>query len=86
MLMDIEAAQDAETIARLKKEKHDLKYELYQIRQRVDKLEQENIEHRKCHATMNATITMQFTLINALCDLTKGMAEDIAKMMKEEKK
>lgn len=87
MLMDMEAAQDAETIARLKKEKHDLKYELYQLRQRVDKLEQQDVEHRKCHATMNATIAMQFTMINALCDLTKGLAEDVARMselMKEE--
>lgn len=68
---------------------HDLKFELRQQRQRIDKLEQENLEHRKCHATMNATIMMQFQLINALCDLSKGIAEDIAKMstmMKEEKK
>lgn len=75
-----------EKIKELKKEKHDLKYELYQLRQRVDKLEQQDVEHRKCHATMNATIMMQFQLINALCDLTKGLAEDIAKMSKEEKK
>lgn len=90
MLMDIEAAQDAEIIARLKKEKHDLKYELYQLRQRVDKLEQQDVEHRKCHAAMNSTTMMQFQLINALCDLTKGLAEDIAEMnvmmAKEEKK
>lgn len=86
MLMDMETAQDAETIARLKKEKHDLKYELYQLRQRVDKLEQQDVKHRKCHAAINSTIMMQFTLINALCDLTKGLAEDIAKMSKEEKK
>ena len=38
---------DAQMVARekikeLKKEKHDLKYELYQLRQRVDKLEQKN--------------------------------------------
>lgn len=69
---------------------HDLKFELRQQRQRIDKLEQENIEHKKCHATMNATIMMQFQLINALCDLSKGMAEDIVKMnvmmAKEEKK
>ena len=63
-----------------KKKEHDLKYELYQLRQRVDKLEQQDVEHKKCHATMNATITMQFQLINALCDLSKGMAEDIAKL------
>lgn len=80
MLMDIEAAQDAETIARLKKEKHDLKYELYQLRQRIDKLEQQDVEHRKCLDAMNKTIMMQFTLINALCDLTKGLAEDVAKL------
>lgn len=59
---------------------HDLKFELRQQRQRIDKLEQENLEHRKCHATMNSTITMQFALINALCDLTKGLAEDIARL------
>lgn len=69
---------------------HDLKFELRQQRERIDKLEQENIEHKKCHAALNATIMMQFQLINALCDLSKGMAEDIAKMnvmmAKEEKK
>lgn len=86
MLMDIEAAQDAETIARLKKERHDLKFELYQLRQRVDILEQENLECKKCLGTMNATITMQFHLINALCDLTKGLADDVAMIAKEEKK
>lgn len=80
MLMDIEAAQDAELIAKLKKEKHDLKYELYQLRQRVDILEQENLECRKCLGTINATITMQFHLINAICDLTKGLSEDVAKL------
>lgn len=72
-----------------KKKEHDLKYELYRLRQRVDELEQENLEHRKCHAEMNATITMQFTLMNALCDLTKGLAEDVARisaLVKEEKK
>lgn len=80
MLMDMEAAQDAETIARLKKEKHDLKYELYQLRQRVDKLEQQDVEHRKCLDTMSQTIMLQFTMINSLCDLTKGLAEDVAKL------
>lgn len=77
-----------EKIKELKKEKHDLKYELYQLRQRVDELEQQDVEHKKCHATMNATIMMQFQLINALCDLTKGLAEDVAKLSalaKEEK-
>lgn len=72
-----------------KKKEHDLKWELYQLRQRVDILEQADIEHRKCHAAMNATITMQFTLINALCDLTKGLSEDVAKLsalVKEDKK
>ena len=71
------------------KQIHDLKFELRQQRQRIDKLEQENLEHKKCHATMNATITMQFTLINALCDLTKGLAEDVARLsalVKEEDK
>ena len=59
---------------------HDLKFELRQQRQRIDKLEQENLEHKKCHVAMNATIMMQFQLINALCDLTKGLADDVAKM------
>ena len=63
-----------------KKKEHDLKWEIYQLRQRVDILEQEDKEHRKCHATMNATIAMQFTMINALCDLTKGLAEDVARL------
>ena len=72
-----------------KKKEHDLKWELYQLRQRVDMLEQQDVEHRKCHATINTAITMQFTLINALCDLTKGLAEDVARLSalaKEEKK
>lgn len=71
-----------------KKKEHDLKYELYQLRQRVDKLEQVNLECRKCINTMDSTIVMQFQLINALCDLSSGMAEDIVKintMMKEDK-
>lgn len=71
------------------KKLHDLKYELYQLRQRVDKLEQQDVEHRKCNAQMNNTIMMQFTLINALCDLTKSLAEDVAKLSaitKEEQK
>jgi hypothetical protein len=79
----------AEDRKRQLKKEHDLKYELYQLRQRVDKLEQQDVEHRKCHAAMDATITMQFTLINALCDLTKGLAEDVARLSalaKEEKK
>ena len=78
-----------EKIIELKKEKHDLKHELYILRQRVDKLEQQDVEHRKCHATMNATIMMQFQLINALCDLTKGLADDVARLsalIKEEEK
>lgn len=78
---------DEEKIIELKKEKHDLKHELYILRQRVDKLEQQDVEHKKCHATMNATIMMQFQLINALCDLTKGLAEDVARLsalLKEE--
>lgn len=81
--------RDEDTIKRLKKEKHDLKYELYQLRQRVDVLEQENTECIKCINMMNTTITMQFGLINALCDLTKGLAEDVARLsalVKEEKK
>ena len=70
------------------KEKRDLKYELYQLRQRDDKLEQQDVEHRKCLDQMDKTITMQFTLMNALCDLTKGLAEDVARLsalMKEDK-
>lgn len=38
---------DEEKILKLKKEKHDLKYELYQLRQRVDKLEQATEKDRK---------------------------------------
>lgn len=74
-----------EKIKELKKEKHDLKCELYQLRQRVDKLEQQDVEHRKCHAQMNKTIMMQFAMVNALCDLTKGLAEDVAKLSALEK-
>ena len=71
----------------LRKE-HDLKYELYQLRQRVDELEQQEVEHRKCLDQMDKTIMMQFALINALCDLTKSLAEDVARLsalMKEDK-
>lgn len=85
----IEAQIEKEKIMKLKKEKHELKYELYQLRQRVDKLEQKDIENRKCHDQMNKTIMMQFGLINALCDLTKGLAEDVARLsavVKEEDK
>ena len=81
----IEAQEMQKKIIKLKKEKHDLKYDLYQLRQRVDKLEQSDIEHKKCNAAMNSTIMMQFQLINALCDLTKGLAEDVAKISKEDK-
>lgn len=76
-------------IQEMKKEKHDLKYELYILRQRVDKLEKENEDHKKCYNQMNNIITMQFGLTTALCDLTKGLAEDVARLsalMKEENK
>lgn len=78
-----------EKIKALKKEKHDLKYELYILRQRVDKLEQQDVEHRKCLDKMSQTIMLQFTMINSLCDLTKGLAEDVTgllSLVKEEKK
>lgn len=81
--------RDEDTIKRLKKEKHDLKYELYILRQRVDKLEQQDVEHRKCLDKMSQTIMLQFTMINSLCDLTKGLAEDVTgllSLVKEEKK
>ena len=80
--------RDEDTIKRLKKEKHDLKFEIRQLRERVDKLEQQDIAHRKCHVIMDNTIMMQFTLINALSDLTKGLAEDVTRLralVKEEK-
>ncbi len=82
-----QVAQDK--ITKLKKEKHDLKYELYILRQRVDKLEQQDVEHRKCLDKMSQTIMLQFTMINSLCDLTKGLAEDVTgllSLVKEEKK
>ena len=80
LIYESQPTEAQEKIMELKKEKRDLKYELYQLRQRVDKLEQQDIEHRKCHATMNSTIMMQFELINALCDLTKGLTEDVARL------
>lgn len=81
----IEAKIYQEKIMKLKKEKHDLKYELYQLRQRVDKLEQADIEHRKCNDQTYRTIMMQFGLINALCDLTKSLSEDVARLSDLEK-
>lgn len=70
----------AEDRKRQHRKEHDLKWELYQLRQQVDMLEQQDVEHRKCHAQMNKIIMMQFTMINALCDLTKGLADDVAKL------
>lgn len=80
MLMDMEAAQDAETIARLKKEKHDLKYELYQLRQRVDILEQENNAINNRIKAISIAMDMQFGAIKMLTELTKGFGEDVVKL------
>ena len=78
MLMDMEAAQDAETIAKLKKEKHDLKFEIRQLRERVDKLEQADIAHRRYAETINKVILTHVATIGALTDLVKGLAIDVS--------
>lgn len=81
MLMDMEAAQDAETIARLKKEKHDLKWEIYQLRQRVDILE----EHAKhVDETINNILATQLEEMRVVTILTNGVAALIKE--REEKK
>ena len=83
MLMDMEAAQDAETIAKLKKEKHDLKFEIRQLRERVDKLEQEDIAHRKLHGMMQATSIMEMRVINDLHDLVTKLSDDVDELKKK---
>lgn len=78
MLMDIEAAQDVETIARLKKEKHDLKYELYQLRQRVDKLEETTEKDRK-------VILMLLQISNNLLEYIHVTATHVKQLENKEK-
>lgn len=76
MLMDIEAAHDAETIAKLKKEKHDLKFEIRQLRQRVDILEQDLINANK---TINNILATQLEEMRVITVLTNA----VAKLVKE---
>lgn len=76
---------EQEKIMKLKKEKHDLKYELYQLRLRVDKLEQLEVAHEKFHKQMDKTIMMQFGLIDELCDLIKNLSEEVARLSDLEK-
>lgn len=81
MLMDMEAAQDAETIARLKKENHDLKFELRQQRQRIDGLEE---ELNRINKTINNILATQLEEMRVVTILTNGVAELIKE--REEKK
>ena len=80
MLMDIEAAQDAETIAKLKKEKHDLKFEIRQLRERIDKIEQEHREMQKAVAILILHDKQCQEVVHLLTDtvttLIKEMEED----------
>ena len=72
MLMDMEAAQDAETIARLKKEKHDLKFEIRQLRERVDKLEQTTEKDRKVILLL---LQISGNLLNYINDTAKHVIQ-----------
>lgn len=81
MLMDMEAAQDAETIARLKKKEHDMKWEIYQLRQRVDILEQNLANANK---TINNILATQLEEMRVVTILTNGVAALIKE--REEKK
>lgn len=67
-----------EKIKKLKKEKHDLKYELYQLRQRVDKLEQTTEKDRK-------VILMLLQISDNLLEYINVTAVHV-KQLEEEKK
>lgn len=81
MLMDIEAAQDAETIARLKKEKHDLKFELRQQRQRIDRLEEELIRTNRVINDLMRGYLEELQAVTVLINLITKLVKK-----KEEKK
>ena len=67
-----------EKIIELKKEKHDLKFELYQLRQRVDELEQ-IVEHDR------KVISMLIQISDNLCDYINVTAAHVKQLEKEDK-
>ncbi len=72
---------DEEKIKALKKEKHDLKYELYQLRQRVDKLEQTTESDRKVILML---LQISDNLLNYINDTAKHVIQ-LENKEKEEK-
>ena len=62
-----------------KKKEHDLKWEIYQLRQRVDILEEHIIHMDKAITNILKTQLNEVMLVN-------DIAEDVVKLMKEEKK
>ena len=70
-----------EKIKVLKKEKHDLKYELYQLRQRVDELEQTTEKDRKVILLL---LQISDHLLNYINDTAKHVIQ-LENKAKEEK-
>lgn len=70
---------ERDKIRKLRKEKRDLKYELYQLRQRVDKLEQTTETDRK-------VISMLIQISNNLLEYINVTATHVKQLEKEEKK
>ena len=70
-----------EKIKVLKKEKHDLKYELYQLRQRVDELEQTTEKDRKVILLL---LKISDHLLNYINDTAKHVIQ-LENKAKEEK-
>lgn len=62
-----------------KKKEHDLKWEIYQLRQRVDILEEHINNIDKAITNILKTQLNEVMLVN-------DIAEDVVKLMKEEKK
>ena len=69
----------AEDRKRQLKKEHDLKWELYQLRQRVDILEEHINNIDKAITNILKTQLNEVMLVN-------NIAEDVVKLMKEEKK
>lgn len=73
---------DEEKIMKLKKEKHDLKYELYQLRQRVDKLEEITEKDRKVILML---LQISDNLFNYITDTAKHVKQLESKEKEEQK-